>query len=286
MKKVMITILALMCGLSSFGQDLTFDFPAKKWTTSAHKQNKYLLVKYKAQPRILITGLPADYKTEVSETQYDVVPQTETKEGLKKDEKDKAVDTITHLMKNVDADEVEYQVVVKDKGDKEVLKFTSMAKVYGRWKIDVSSGVIFNIGLNDESYYYEASGEDQSILREDDDKNVISPTVALITHFYKSGKGYVNYGGAFGLGIDDDGKTGWYFGLGALLGDRQRIAISGGIAWRQVKQLKSQYQSMLDSGAAVDNADKVDTADLLEESYQQGWFVSFSYNLSSTVTKK
>jgi hypothetical protein len=140
--------------------------------------------------------------------------------------------------------------------------------------------------LNDESYYYEASGEDQSILREDDDKNVISPTVALITHFYKTGKGYVNYGGAFGLGIDDNGQTGWYFGLGALLGDRQRIAISGGLAWRQVKLLKSQYQSMLDSGAAVDNADKVDTADLLEDSYQQGWFVSFSYNLSSTVTKK
>jgi hypothetical protein len=143
MKKIVITILTLLCGLGSFGQDLKFDFPNKKWTTSLDKKNRYSVVKYKAQPRILITGVPASYKTEVSETQYDVVPQTATKEDAKKDKPAIVVDTVTtvHLMKNVDADEVEYQVLVKDDGGKEVLKFTSRAKVYGRWKIDVSSGV-------------------------------------------------------------------------------------------------------------------------------------------------
>lgn len=294
MKQLMLLVLMLSsmyhCIAQAQGAKNTafeFDYKTKTWSQETPRyKDRYLLLRYKTQPVIRITNLHPDHRTEVNETLYDVIPETKDRDSLKKMDPVRYTVTHTHIMKNADADEVEYAIVVKDKDDQQLYKFTSLAKVYGRWKIDLSTGVIFNIGLHDESYYYEAVGDDQSRLKESEDKSVISPTPALLTHFYRTGKGYFNWGGVFGLGINDSGKTGWYFGGSVLLGDRQRVALSGGMAWRTVKQLKARYQSQVDSGEVVNNTEKVEVDDLLQESYKQGWFVSFSYNLSSAVNKK
>lgn len=280
MKSLLLSLISFACIVSN-AQTLTFDYATKRWL-NLHR-GKYLVVKYGRQPVIDIVGLPQDFTTEVKEEQYDVVFEKAVADPSKG-----IVPTFktTQTMKSAKADEIEYTITIKDAGGTDVHKVTGSARVYSRWKIDVSTGAIFNIGLANDKYYYEDAGSNQSIIKKDNDNTDFIPMPAVLTHFYKTNKSYVNWGGCFGLGLSDSGKTGWYFGASTLLGDRNRIGISAGMAWRNADRLKSRYTDLVNKQTPIDNANKVEEGDLVTASYQQGWFLSFTYNLSSSLEKK
>jgi hypothetical protein len=288
-----VIALALLLPLSANAQrdaTLIYDFANRSWASGGAPRHhgKYFVLRYRSQPTIEVTGLPAGSTVTIDESQFTVEPDTDGGPAFAPDSVQKADDahTVRQTMSNVDGDEVNYTITVTGADGETTYTIPTYAKVYGRLKIDVSGGLLLNMDLADNNFYYEDAGENRSILRKEKNNDDISPTLAVLTHFYWVQPGYFHVGGVAGLGIADNGKTGWYLGGGVLIGDRQRLAISGGLAWRTVQNIKGQYESLYTNKTAVDNDVRVDTSDLVEDRYKQGWFLAFTYNLSSTVTKK
>ncbi|MDR7132553.1 hypothetical protein J2X69_004926 [Algoriphagus sp. 4150] len=268
---------------------LEFDYKEKIWNYApipvTDKHKPYFLLRYKSQPVIKIKNLPTSSKVTIEEYFYDVTPEVENKDNsLDKSQSDGLIATpFIQTMAIVDSDEVSYKVTIKDDNDTTLhTTTTAFAKVYGRWKIDLSTGVLFH-NLQNESYYFSDSGNEQSSILKDSNKGKIKPLFpAVLTHFYKQGKGFTNFGASVGFGIDDSGKIGYYAGPSLIVGDRQRVILSGGWAFRPTDVLKGKYKE----GQLLNTSNLPEVAELVESEYKSGIFLSLTYNLTSKVEKR
>jgi len=181
------------------------------------------------------------------------------------------------------ADEILYTITIepKDKNaagpPKRVIPIP--VRVAGNWKIDVSSGVLFNIGLTEQRYRFDAVGEDSVVLVKNKDLHTFTPTVGVMTHVYRKSPSYTNWGFSLGFGINDEQRVRYYGGLGVMLGESQRFVISGGLTAAPRAVLQGQYDEGQKFAAASVPASAT------EEVYRVGGFLSFTYNLTSSTKK-
>lgn len=262
---------------------LQFDYQEKTWNykdvDSTNKSKPYFLIQYKSQPIIEIINLPSSSKVMIDEYFFDVTPEVEKKNILNGPS---GPDKYVQTMAVVDSDEVSYKVTIKNSSDQELHTTTVFAKVYGKIKIDLSTGALFH-NLQDESYFYSDAGSGQSSISKDGNKGHFKPLLPVVlTHFYWQGKGYSNFALSAGLGLDDSGKAGYYIGPGLILGDRQRIIVSAGWAFRPTDVLKDKYTV----GQILNTSDLPENKDLVESIYKSGFFFSLTYNLTSKVEKR
>lgn len=186
----------------------------------------------------------------------------------------------------VKADEVIYKLTIETKDEnsptykKTVIPIN--VRVVGNWKIDVSSGVMFNMGLTDESYRLDGVDEGDSLmLNKNRQVSDFSPTVGVMTHVYKKQAGYTNYGISFGLGINDEQRLRYYGGVGVMLGEKQRFVISGGLTAAPRAILQGKYHD----GQTFEASSAPALEAITEEAYRIGGFLSLTYNLSSNSVR-
>jgi len=212
---------------------------------------------------------------------------------------DSAISTIDYKIKNmpvqetrtiyvqtsrmVDSDEVEFIVTFNDSSDAKNNHKTSLyARVFGGLKIDLSTGALFHTVV-DKSFHYAPVGNDQSQIAKDKNSSKVKPIFPVVfTNIYWRQAGWLCPGISLGLGIDDSGQSGYYFGPSLILGDRQRAIFSLGGALRPADDLKGKYEN----GQIFDTADAPDVSDLVESSFKLGLYLSLSYNLTSKVERR
>jgi len=182
----------------------------------------------------------------------------------------------------VKADEVTYTLTIetKDKSagvyHKDIIPIN--VRVAGNWKLDVSTGAMFNLGLNDNAYHFDEVKADTFQLVQDEKRGNFFPTLGILTHVYRKSPNYVNWGVSFGLGLNDSQKLRYYLGMGLMLGESQRFILSGGLAASPVKVLMGKYKE-----GQVFNGSSFKPDTVTEDLYKVGWFISISYNLSSSL---
>jgi hypothetical protein len=254
--------------------NLSYNYATKQWTGKSFR-GKYFIVPYKTQQTITVCGLPENYSATIDGEMITVTPEAVQPESL-------SPICVVYLSNIVEADEVEYTLQIKDSRDSVIEKSVVFVKVFGGLKIDISTGVVLH-SLANESYHLNESAVDEFTLTKDNKKGNLFPiSPVVLTHFHARPKGFATLGTTVGLGINDEGKVGYYLGGALLIGDRQRAIISTGIALRPVEVLKGKYQN----GEVFDDNSKPEIDDLTESIFKTGFFFSFSYNLSSKVERK
>lgn len=182
----------------------------------------------------------------------------------------------------IDSDEVEFIVTINNKDGELIHKSTAYGKVFGGLKIDLSTGALFHTVV-DRSFHYAPVGTDQSQIVKDRNKSKIRPVFPVVfTNIYWRTARPACIGISLGLGIDDSGQSGYYFGPSLILGDRQRAIFSLGGALRPADDLKGKYRN----GQVFGTADAPDVSDLVESSFKLGLYLSLSYNLTTKVERR
>lgn len=155
----------------------------------------------------------------------------------------------------------------------------------GGWKADFSVGPVASFGSNakDESYYLEpdVANPDLAYLRLRDNKNVFSPGLAAMMHFYNRSGRDVSFGGMFGVGAGfqsvDDLNFSLYVGGSAVMGKRQKIILSAGASFLRVDRLKTKEFEVDKQYLAAD----FDLSGVTEKVFRPSFFFSISYNISN-----
>jgi hypothetical protein len=143
----------------------------------------------------------------------------------------------------------------------------------GSFKVSAGLGLSFARYFNPPQAYFL---RDTSILAEDEDS--FAPHLTSFVHFYRQTAGAVSYGGSFGVGMpifnSDGGQSvSFFLGPSIMVGDRQRLVLTGGIMGGRVKRLGNGYQ-VGDSLPAGSPSIPTDFR------FQLGYFLGLTFNVS------
>lgn len=114
------------------------------------------------------------------------------------------------------------------------IRFEYEVSIKGGIKIDVSSGLFWNIGLNDKKYQYVNIGDTATLVEEIDSDNLYIPSFGLLFNIYRRSNSSIKFGGNVGFSTNAE-RVNYYAGLSILLGRSERININIGAAGAQVK---------------------------------------------------
>lgn len=112
--------------------------------------------------------------------------------------------------------------------------------------------------------------------------DIFTPVISSFIHFYGNMKGGFKPGGVFGFGIPLTGERkdiNFMFGVSAMLGRKETVIISAGVAGTKVQRLASN----LKVGQSVPNASYIIATTY---QYRPGGFFSLSFNLKSFSSNK
>lgn len=156
--------------------------------------------------------------------------------------------------------------------------------VQGGLKVDFSVGPMFSFGngSKDEKFYLEDSEtDDYSILKERKNKNVISPGIGAMMHFYRRTGSTNSWGGLFGIGAGfqsiDDVDLSFYTGISLILGKEQKIMINTGLSFLNVDRLKSDQFNIDDEYLTSG----IELNEVTEKVFKSSFFLSVSYSLAN-----
>jgi hypothetical protein len=159
----------------------------------------------------------------------------------------------------------------------------------GGWKLDFSTGVVVT-GLRDHSYFYDdvrnetlttqgSDGADSLVTRtyatvRESEKNKLALNFGVMMHAYSRSGRYVNYGPTIGFVVGTTGMR--VLGGGSLLlGKRQRLVLSGGIAIGYVDKL----QDGRETGSEIELSDTEQSGAVpVQRDMDTSWFAGVSWN--------
>lgn len=145
------------------------------------------------------------------------------------------------------------------------------------FKMNFSTGLFLLGGkkIFDRSYVATPIDGDanNSKIEEVKSREKFAPSIGALMHFYRKRASGFNWGGNFGLSVNNETKLNYHLGLSALFGEEQRIVVSLGFTLARVRLLNSEYQ--------IDGKiPKTITTIPTENFYRIGSFISLTYNLS------
>ena len=146
-------------------------------------------------------------------------------------------------------------------------------------RIRNSVGIAFtHFDQNNTEYYITTD----SIIKTGN-KDLFTPVISTLIHFYAGKRNGIKWGGAFGFGIPITGEkkdVNFFLGLSAGFGQNEPLMITMGLAGAKVNKLSHGYEE----GGKV-NTTRV--TDLTTSGYGLGAYMSISFNLSNlSVSKK
>ena len=144
--------------------------------------------------------------------------------------------------------------------------------VSGGYKITGGVGLAFG-GFSSPTYQYSVING--TIVA--DEKDDFIPVIASFAHFYKQSLSSVNIGGSFGVGLPILGgntiqSASFFLGPTILVGQKQRLLITGGVMGAKVERLSSGFK-------AGDSFDGFTEILPLTQKYEIGYFVAVSFNV-------
>ncbi len=184
-------------------------------------------------------------RTNINLTFYDIPPvKTINNDNGDNDEEDEEEDEEDYYYDDEEDDwEADFNYAFPTTSKQAAPKRTKSFKVNvsGGLKISPSIGVAFPSYFGAAKDYY-ARG-DTTIVETDGDNYI--PNIAAFVNFYPYTGKAVNFGGSFGIGIPIKGATispSFLIGGSLVLGNKYRIALSGGMATGPVKALENGFE--------------------------------------------
>lgn len=108
-------------------------------------------------------------------------------------------------------------------------------------KIDVSTGLFFNIGVNNSDYrFVDGTEESTTMVVEDESKSLFSPSIGFLFHVYPRSVQDVKLGGNIGFSTDTE-QLNFYLGASLLLGKSERISVNFGLVGSQVNKPSGEF---------------------------------------------
>lgn len=153
--------------------------------------------------------------------------------------------------------------------------------------MNVSSGFFFNFGIEDEEFYYRPDGDTSFVITKADKslRSTFLPSIGLMLHIYE--RTFRAFKPAVSVGFSTTNATDikYYLGASAVFGKNQRWVLSAGFAGAEKQILKAGFgegNGLIVSSSFKDNNAAVETT----KKFKIGSFVSFTFNLFGSTTKK
>jgi len=155
-------------------------------------------------------------------------------------------------------------------------KFTASVPVVGGFKFDFSTGLFLTSGLYDRQYNTTVSS-DSSIITRNKNHNIANISLGALLHISKRSKCDYKLGGSIGVGLssNDLSKLNVFIGPCCIIGKKEQLIVSLGMAFAQVDYLKGKYSV----GTKYKTSELDQT--LTEKVTRIGGFISFTYNFTS-----
>jgi hypothetical protein len=189
-------------------------------------------------------------------------------------------------LENVDL--VQLEVIIEPKSSALGYKFrkenfTTNIRTYGGLRYDVSAGLMFNFNLNDRSYFYDPTDfvSDTVRITQNADRNSFLPFIGSQLNIYinKPFKFPISPGFNIGLSTNlTDIRN--YLGVCLVIGNKDRIVLSGGVVTGQIDVLSGQYET----NNIYLRSDLPEIPEVIK-SFRLGSYLSITYNLSSNKAK-
>jgi hypothetical protein len=166
--------------------------------------------------------------------------------------------------------------------------------IRGGWKIDFSTGIVFNT-LMDEEYEIKydtidlgngGSTDDpvgQIVVK---DKGKFTANIGLMSHIYSRSGKRTNGGLTLGFVFENGSILKYVGGLSLILGYEQRFIISGGVIAGAVDRLDSSYKDAFEQNVSRSRFSAISTAIPTVQKWEFGTFLSLTYNLGGTTVGK
>ncbi len=156
-------------------------------------------------------------------------------------------------------------------------------KINGGVKIDVSTGIFWNIGLNDKSYRFEEVDANSSKIIEESNEDHFKPSLGVLFNVYKRSNKNIKFGGNVGFSTNSD-KLSYYLGASMLIGRSERVNINVGFAGTQVQRGIDKYTPGETIPVAI--SDLPNEVPLRNPSpFKIGAYFGISFNLLGTKNK-
>lgn len=163
------------------------------------------------------------------------------------------------------------------------VNFTTNIRTYGGLRFDVSAGLMFNFNLNDRSYFYDSTEyvSDTVRITQITDRNSYLPFIGTQLNIYinKPLKSPISPG--INLGVSTNlTDIRYYLGMCLVVGNKDRIVLSGGIVTGQVDVLSGQFETK----RLYLKSDLPEIPEVVK-AFKTGSYFSITYNLSSNKAK-
>ena len=156
-------------------------------------------------------------------------------------------------------------------------------KINGGVKIDISTGIFWNIGLNDKSYRFEEVDANSSKIIEESNEDHFKPSLGVLFNVYKRSNKNIKFGGNVGFSTNSD-KLSYYLGASMLIGRSERVNVNVGFAGTQVQRGIDKYEP--DEIIQVAISDLPNEVPLRNPSpFKIGAYFGISFNLLGTKNK-
>ena len=173
------------------------------------------------------------------------------------------------------------------------MKVEFEAKIDGGFKIDASTGMFFNFGVNDRSYRFgtktmtevvdgkPVENEVSTVIEDEKNNGVFLPGIGVLLHGYRRGPKPVKPAIAIGVSTSDAKSLTYYLGGSLLLGFGERIVFTGGFVGKQVSVAAPGFEPSND--LVITNPGDFDSVPLKNPSpYRIGGFFAITFNLSGS----
>lgn len=160
------------------------------------------------------------------------------------------------------------------------IEFKYDVRIIGGVKIDISTGVFWNIGLNDETYRFERESDNTSLVIKEKNENLFIPSIGVLFNIYKRSNKDIKLGGNIGFSTNTE-KINYYLGASLLVGKSERINLNFGLAGAQVKRVSDLYDT--DKSIPVPFTDLPSDVPLRNPSpFKIGAYFGITFNLLGT----
>ncbi|KAF2519145.1 hypothetical protein E0W68_05075 [Flavobacterium salilacus subsp. salilacus] len=169
-------------------------------------------------------------------------------------------------------------------------EFTYMEYTKGGVRFDFSTGVVIDMGFDNEKYglrnesYIDIDGNTvngkQIVVT---DRNRFSPNLAGMFHASLRGSRPLTFGLTLGasLNVETFQLNSIFPGVSVLWGKKQKFIFTTGPAFKLVKSLKENYQGGFKNRTVYPETEFGDNFELTSDQYRIGWFFGITYNLTS-----
>jgi hypothetical protein len=200
---------------------------------------------------------------------------------------DKATNPNTFMVSSVGvpakADLIQYSITVRPKNGNTNINLTPdpiTIDVAGGWKWDFSSGVFCLLGPRSYSYTIDSIPNDtfNIKIRETKNKYPTIPALGALIHMSWRAPSGISPGICVGASLDttDIKYTTLLFGGSLIVGQKERLAISGGFNLSPRQTIRSQYE--IDTPILKST---VDADNLTGNSHIWGYFIGVTYNFTN-----